>query len=288
MALTDGIIKMVSDELSLWQIWVLRSLLVLPVLFVLARGRVWVAGAGWILLRSLALIGMYLTMYPALPFIDMSLAGAAFYTAPLFIVGLSALVLGNRVTWRHWLAILTGFGGLLLIVRPFAAAFTPVVFLPVIAAAFYAIAAIVTRARCSTMAPTVLGFWLNVAFLVIGGAFTLILSAGLVVPPFDFAFIFAPWRAVSLGQAGVILLLAGLMVGVATTVAKAYQAPQPEVIATFDYCYMIFVIFWGYVFFREVPDSLTLIGMALITLGGVLALMADAGRAQAGAKPSGA
>ncbi|WP_189654734.1 hypothetical protein [Paracoccus mutanolyticus] len=38
---------------------------------------------------------MYLTMYPALAFIDMSVAGAAFYTAPFFIVALSALFLGQ-------------------------------------------------------------------------------------------------------------------------------------------------------------------------------------------------
>ena len=121
MALADAIFKHASADMSLWQIWVMRSAMVLPVMFIMARGRVWHPAAGAIALRSLALIGMYLAMYPALPFIDMSLAGAAFYTAPLFIAGLSALVLGNRITRGHWLAILTGFVGLLVIVRPFAA-----------------------------------------------------------------------------------------------------------------------------------------------------------------------
>lgn len=118
MALTDAIIKQASAEMSLWQIWVLRSAIVLPALFVMAQGRVMVRGAGWVALRCAALIGMYFCMYPALPFIDMSLAGAAFYTAPLFTVGLSSVILGNRISMRHWLAILTGFAGLLVIVRP--------------------------------------------------------------------------------------------------------------------------------------------------------------------------
>lgn len=78
MALTDSIIKNWSAGISLWQIWVLRSALVLPVLFLMARGQVRVAPARWILLRCVALIGMYLAMYPALPLIDLALAGAAF------------------------------------------------------------------------------------------------------------------------------------------------------------------------------------------------------------------
>ena len=147
MALTDAIFKSWSAGISLWQIWVLRSLVVLPVLYVMAGGRVRVAGAGWIALRCLALILMYLTMYPALPLIDMSLAGAAFYTAPLFIAGLSALVLGQRIAGLQWLAILVGFAGLLLIVRPFGLAFTPIILLPVAAAFCYACAAVLTRAK---------------------------------------------------------------------------------------------------------------------------------------------
>jgi drug/metabolite transporter (DMT)-like permease len=68
---------------------------VLPALLFMARTRALAKGAGWIALRCLGLIGICFCMYPALPFIDMVLAGAAFYTAPLFIIGLSAVVLGN-------------------------------------------------------------------------------------------------------------------------------------------------------------------------------------------------
>ena len=65
------------------------------------------------------------------------------------------------------------------------------------------------------------------------------------------------------------------LVGVAIGVAKAYQSPRPEVVATFDYAYMIFAVLWGFVFFREVPDLWTLGGMALITAGGLIVLKAD-------------
>lgn len=277
MALTDALIKEWSSGLSLWQIWVMRSLLVLPVLLVLARGRVAVAGAGWIALRCLALVLMYLTMYPALPLIDMSLAGAAFYTAPLFIAGLSALLLGQRITRLQWLAILTGFAGLLFIVRPLGHAFSPVVFLPVAAAFCYACAAILTRARCMDTPPVVLGFWLNAAFLVIGAVFAALIAAGatkgIAHPALDTPFLLGPWQPLAARDGAILGLLALLMVGVSIGVAVAYKSPQTAVIATLEYAYMIFATFWGFVLFAEIPDRWTIIGMALIAAGGAAVLL---------------
>lgn len=278
MALTDAIFKQWASGVSLWQIWVLRSLMVLPVLFVMARGRVGVPDARWIALRCVALVAMYLCMYPALPLIDMALAGAAFYTAPLFIAGLSALVLGSRITGWQWLAVLVGFAGLLLIVRPFGMAFTPVILLPVAAAFCYACAAVLTRARCMEVEPVVMGFWLNVAFLAVGAAGAGLLQSGLVAPPADFPFLFATWQPLALPDLGVLALLAGLMIGVSIAVAVAYKSPQPAVIATLEYAYMIFAAFWGFVFFAEVPDSWTVAGMVLIAAGGAAVLLVPAGR----------
>lgn len=269
MALTDALIKHSSAGMSLWQIWVLRSAMVLPVLFVMARGRVQVEGGIWVLFRTLALIGMYFCMYPALPFIDLSLAGAAFYTAPLFIVGLSAITLGQRIAYRQWMAIFTAFAGLLLIVRPFGATFTPVVLMPVAAAAFYACSAILTRARCQTITPVAMGFWLNVAFLVFGVVGLGLVSSGVPFTQVDFPFLFAPWQPMTVEDWAIMAVLALLILGIAIGVARAYQSPQPAAIATFDYCYMIFAIFWGYALFGEIPDVWTLVGMALITTAGI-------------------
>ena len=271
MALTDAIIKLSSSEMTLWQIWILRSAIVVPILLVATKGRVCPPGTGWIIARGVALVVQYLCYYAVLPLIDMALAGAAAYIAPFFIVGLSALVLGNRITLRHWLAIASGFAGLLLIVRPFAAAFTPLVFLPIAAALFYAIAAILTRAKCAETPALILALWLNITCLAFGLAIGAV--RGLIVTPEWAGFIFGPWHSMAGGDWGMILVLSVLIIGIAIGLARAYQSPRPEVIATFDYSYMIFVVFWGYVFFGEVPDLWTLAGMALISAGGLGVLM---------------
>ena len=271
MALTDAIIKLSSSEMTPWQIWILRSAIVVPILLVATKGRVCPPGTGWIIARGVALVVQYLCYYAVLPLIDMALAGAAAYIAPFFIVGLSALVLGNRITLRHWLAIASGFAGLLLIVRPFAAAFTPLVFLPIAAALFYAIAAILTRVKCAETPALILALWLNITCLAFGLAIGAV--RGLIVTPEWAGFIFGPWHSMAGGDWGMILVLSVLIIGIAIGLARAYQSPRPEVIATFDYSYMIFVVFWGYVFFGEVPDLWTLAGMALISAGGLGVLM---------------
>ena len=271
MALTDAIIKLSSSEMTLWQIWILRSAIVVPILLVATKGLVCPPGTGWSIARGVALVVQYLCYYAVLPLIDMALAGAAAYIAPFFIVGLSALVLGNRITLRHWLAITSGFAGLLLIVRPFAAAFTPLVFLPIAAALFYAIAAILTRAKCAETPALILALWLNITCLAFGLAIGAV--RGLIVTPEWAGFIFGPWHSMAGGDWGMILVLSVLIIGIAIGLARAYQSPRPEVIATFDYSYMIFVVFWGYVFFGEVPDLWTLAGMALISAGGLGVLM---------------
>jgi drug/metabolite transporter (DMT)-like permease len=271
MALTDAIIKLSSSEMTPWQIWILRSAIVVPILLVATKGRVCPPGTGWIIARGVALVVQYLCYYAILPLIDMALAGAAAYIAPFFIVGLSALVLGNRITLRHWLAIASGFAGLLLIVRPFAAAFTPLVFLPIAAALFYAIAAILTRVKCAETPALILALWLNITCLAFGLAIGAV--RGLIVTPEWAGFIFGPWHSMAGGDWGMILVLSVLIIGIAIGLARAYQSPRPEVIATFDYSYMIFVVFWGYVFFGEVPDLWTLAGMALISAGGLGVLM---------------
>lgn len=273
MALSDALIKLSSAGMTLWQIWILRSALVLPVLWVLARGRVAVPGQGWIALRSAALVAQYVCLYAVLPLIDMALAGAAFYTAPFFILGLSALVLGNRVTGLHWLAVSLGFAGLLLILRPMGAGFTPLVLMPVAAALFYALAAIITRARCEIVPPAVLALWLNLGCLI-GGV---VLGLGrMVLPSPDWAFfLFGPWHPMTLQDWALIGALAVLIIGVGLGLARAYQSPRPEVIAAFDYGYMIFVVFWAFVFFGEIPDGWTLAGAVMIVAGGLGVLVAD-------------
>lgn len=276
MALADAVVKYSSAEMTLWQIWVLRSAIVVPVLLVLNRGRILPRAPRWVLLRSFALVLMYLGIYAAIPLLDLSVIAASLYTAPLFITILSAIALREPITGQNWAAIMVGFVGVLLIVQPAAEGFTPLALVPISAAFLYALAAVVTRAKCAREAAPTLALWVNLMLLVCGGtASLLVLAARPSGAATSYPFLFAVWPTMTFGNWQVIGVLAALMIGIGIGLAKAYQSPKPQVIATFDYSFLIFAAFWGYVFFGEIPSIWNVLGMVLIAGAGVIVLATD-------------
>lgn len=276
MALADAFVKYSSADMTLWQIYVLRSIIVVPILLMMARGHLRFSGPGWIALRSLALALMYLAIYGAIPLLKLSVIAASLYTAPIFIVLLSAIFLREPISVRHWIAILTGFAGVLLIVQPTASGFTPLALIPVVAAFLYAVAAVITQSKCDRIPALTLALSLNLMLLAFGTLVSLLIACTHVGAASDYRFLFGHWHLVDTRDWQVIAVLAVLMIGISIGLAKAYQSPRPQVIATFDYAFLIFASFWGFVFFGEVPDFWTLGGMVMIAVAGLIVLHANA------------
>jgi drug/metabolite transporter (DMT)-like permease len=274
MALADAFIKFASADMTLWQIYVLRSLIVVPVLALLARGRAWPSGLRWIVLRSLALALMYLGIYGVIPFLSLPVLAASLYTGPLFIVALSAIFLREPISALHWLAIFIGLAGVLLIVRPAASGFTPLALVPVAAAFLYALAAVLTRAKCNDVPALTLALWLNLVLFAFGAVASLSIAYAGIDATIHYPFLFGGWSDMGGRNWQVIFVLAALMVGISVGLAKAYQSPHPQVIATFDYAYLPFAALWSFIFFREMPDFWITCGMALIVAAGLIVLRA--------------
>jgi len=277
MSFGDALIKLESASFTAWQIFALRSLIVLPLLMLIMRLRapgdpILPRSLGWVALRSALLTLMWIAYYAALPLISLSAAAVAFYTAPLFIALLARLVIGEAVGPTRWLGIVLGFAGVLIVLRPGADTFSPAVLLPVLAAMFYAVAAIVTRARCLGERPLSLALGLNAGLLVAGVLAPLIMS---LAPPSAadataHPFLFGPWASMGTREWALMAALALLMVCFGTGVAMAYQVAPAAVIGAFDYTYVAFAVLWSYLVFGDQPDALAVAGMALIAIGGVL------------------
>ena len=71
-------------------------------------------------------------------------------------------------------------------------------------------------------------------------------------------------------------MLDHVIVGIGVGLAAAYQAAPPIIVATFDFSYLIFAALFGFLVFSEVPDRLTLAGMALIAAAGMVVMRASA------------
>lgn len=295
MSFQDALIKFISSDMTLWQIYVLRSALALILLgalpgltgkferpqnahptqtthFIRASHLFRTALSSWILARSALLVLMYICIYAAVPVLNLSVIGAGFYTGPLFIAVLSALLLGEPVGRRGWLAIFCGFAGVLVILRPGSDDFLWVAVLPILAGLFYALAAIITRSRCRTASPVGMAFSLNIALFATGSFASLFVMLWQPTPA-EIAtapFLFASWARMGSTEWGIIGVLAVLIVLIGMGLAAAYQSAPPVIIATFDYTYLLFAACWSLVLFADPPDMGTLIGMALIAGAGLL------------------
>jgi drug/metabolite transporter (DMT)-like permease len=221
------------------------------------------------------LMVMWITFYAALQVQSLPIVGAAYYTGPLFITLLSALIIGEPVGIRRWMAVLIGFVGVLVILRPGTNSFSYVTLLPIVSALFYALAAVVTRTKCLEEGPLVLSLGLNFSFLAVGAIGT----AGIAIwnptalQTAASPFLLGHWFAMGGREWGIIAFLAALIVAVSSGVAKAYQSGPPAIIATFDYAYLVFSAFWSFVFFSDLPNAATIVGMFLIAGAGILAVL---------------
>lgn len=279
LSLNDAVIKLISVNFSLWQLFALRSAIALPVLLVIIK--IWRPYAnlipqsiGWVFIRSLLLALMWVAYFSALPHLQLSVAAAAYYTLPLFIILISALLTGERVGAIGWVAVCLGFLGVLVMLRPEVDGFNTLALLPILAAIFYAFAMIITRTKCRSEDVLVLSVALNVSFIIVGGFVSLFLAASNLneASVLENAFLLGEWVDIGFRETIALVFLAvALLIG-SIFAAVAYQSASPSTVAPFDYCYLVFSVMWGFVFFAELPDILTMTGIAMIAAAGIIAM----------------
>ena len=278
LSLGDTLVKFISTHFSLWQICVLRSLLAMLALTALlklpAPGlSVVPVSIRWTLLRSVFLTLMWVIYYTALPHVHLSALAAVLYTIPLFITLFSALFTDDRVGWTSWAAVILGFAGVLVIVRPAAADFSPYAILPLFSAIFYVLAMILTRTKCRRENPKVLALWQNLVAIVIGAVASVILliwqPAGLAAAD---QFLFGGWVPLTPLHWLAMAVLASIIVIANIAGAVAYQRGPPPVVATFDYSYLVFSTLLGLLIFSEVPDMQSAVGIVMIAVAGIVAV----------------
>ncbi len=279
LSLGDALIKQISADFPLWQIFVLRSIIAIPVLIAVIKARYQSVSlkplnVGWTALRSLMLTFMWVAYYTALPHVALSVAAAVYYTLPLFITLFAALFIGEKVGVQGWIAVFLGFCGVLLILKPQAVDFNAYALLPLISAILYAFAMIITRTKCKNESPLILSFGLNVSFISVGvfATFFIWLWGPSSAEVETYRFLLGRWIAMGTQEWLAINLLATAVIIGSVFGAIAYQSGPSSVVSTFDFAYLAFAVLWGLLFFAEVPDAITAAGILLIAAAGILAV----------------
>lgn len=203
-------------------------------------------------IRGVTLAASSLFFFSSLAFMPIAEASAITFLAPLLVTAMSAYFLRERVRRSAWVALAGGFVGVLFIVRPGGAVFSPAAALPLATAVCFAIYQLLTRRLAgvdSTMATLFIGALVSTLIV----SFLLPFYWGLPQSAFHAA-LFVMLGV--LGAAGHFVLI------------RAFEYAPPSVVAPFVYTQLVTVLLLGYLVFGEFPNGWSLAGMAIIVLSG--------------------
>lgn len=277
LSLSDALVSLNSGSFALGQVLAVRSFFAAIILAAASGG--WVAFLGsitssgpWIWARSFCLALMWGCYYAGLPSMPFSLAAACYYTAPMWMAALSAVLTGYRIDFRGGASIALGLAGVVAILRPGIGAVSPLVALPLLAAFFYALAAVITAVKCRQASPMAIALNLNIVLAASGLVYVLVLVAAGAGS--EAGFVFSAWPRLTKSAWGLLLGLGVLLAIITAAVACAYQRAPAPVIGLFDNSYLVFAVLWGLLLFGEMPDGVDLTGIMLIGAGAILASFA--------------
>lgn len=266
-AFMDAGLKLLTAHYPSTEVAALRGLMSLPI--VLA----WAAFAGglgqlvrvrWPLhfVRGLLAVVMMITFTFALKELSLANAYALFFVAPLIIAILSIFMLGDRVTLTQWLAILIGFGGVLIVAKPGAHGFGALGTLAMLGTACaYALSSILVKIIGRTDSTQAMVFWMT-CILAIG-------STLLALPD---------WQPVQRAHFPILL-------GIAITgalgqwgITVAFQHTAPASVAPLEYSGLAWAIALDYLIWASLPGWNTLVGAAVIIASGLFVLRYESRR----------
>jgi drug/metabolite transporter (DMT)-like permease len=258
--LEDLFVKKLSADISTGQILMMLGLggTIAFALMARSKGHRLTARHFWtrgLMMRTVAEGFAAVTFVLSLKLIDLSTVAAVFQVTPLVITMGAALFLGEAVGWRRWMAILIGFVGVLIIIRPGMTAFDPNVGFVLAAVFFVMIRDLITRGLPANVPSTVVSFQAFVA-VVISGALLAVLSA-------------TPLQSLEVNQ--MWFILGGMVFGVSGyyCIVAATRIGEAAVVTPFRYARLVFSLIVGFVVFHERPDMWTLLGASIVIAMGI-------------------
>jgi len=258
-ALEDLFIKLLSSHLPVSQILIILGFsgsLVFLITALLTRAPILHKD----LLNKPLIIRTFCELFAALFFVSaialtpLSSATSILMATPLMVTIGAAVFFGEKVGWRRWTAVIVGFCGVLLILRPGFDSFMPASLLAVISTLFLAVRDLVTRAMRFEISTTTVSMY---AFFACG-------ISGFIAMPFYSAVVMP-------APAEILYLLSATFVGVLGyyAVVLATRDGDVSVISPFRYSRLVFAMILAVIILSERPDSLTLSGAVIIVLSGV-------------------
>jgi drug/metabolite transporter (DMT)-like permease len=252
----DALGKWLLVTYSVWQMLLIRSVAAL----ILMAPFIW--RAGWpafrdaprpglqivrIVLSSLEVV-MFFVAVTHLPLADTVI----FYLAgPIYVTALSALLLGEKVGWRRWSAVLIGFAGVVISLRPSPATLTWPALIALAGSISFAFLMITTR--------------------VVRGTPDIVLASGQIIATFVLGIVSAPfaWKAAPTGDVLQMALLGVVAVTALLCVNRSLKLAPASVVVPYQYTLLVWATVFGYLVFGDVPTPHVIIGGVIIVAAGL-------------------
>jgi len=274
----DATVKLVSAELPASEIVILRGLiatamLVVGMLAMRATRPLSLLLTPIMLLRLLAAAGATVFIVMALRYLPLATATTVLQATPLVVTAGAALLYGDVVGWRRWSAVLTGFLGVVLIVRPGGGNFGAAAYLILIALVCTTTRDLSTR-----------GLPKDIPSIFVAAASTAVATlSGLAIVPFD-----AAWSLPTPWAWSVLTACAACLFVATTFITVGLRTGEIAVVAAFRYAPVPLSLLLGWWFWGDVPDAVAWLGIALVLGAGLYTLhreRASLRRAPAAASP---
>lgn len=260
----DAIAKHLSVSISPLQISWSRFALTMLVLcpFVVMRGGLRALLPPHLVLhffRGFGIAGATAFFFGAVAVMPLADVAAIFFVEPLILTIFSAIFLGEGIGWRRILAVVVGFAGAMLIIRPSFSEVGIVALMPLGAAFCFAGYMVITKKLAGSCDP-----WTMQAMAGISG--TLLLGALMLAGDG------AGWLEIvtpSAVEMGWLCVIAAVAMLCHSLIIFALQRVDAGVIAPLQYLEIIGATFWGWLIFKALPDPLTWLGIAIIVASGL-------------------
>lgn len=261
-AVEDVFVKAAARVMPLGQILLLMGIVGVAVFALMAKARgeavaprAFVAPA--MLVRSAFEVVGRLFYGLSIALTALSTTSAILQATPLVVVAAAALFFGEKVGWQRWLAVIVGFVGVLVILRPGVEGFSALSLLAVVGLLGFAGRDLATRAAPRGLSNRQLGI-LGFAMLATAGAILLAWSGGAVVPDLH----------------GLALLAGGSVFGILGyhALTGAMRTGEVSLVTPFRYTRLVFAMILAMAIFGERPDAATWAGAALVVASGIYTL----------------
>ena len=275
-AIQDSIMKYIYNSVSLYEVYIIRTLvsffIILAFLKLLKKPIIFKTHYPFLTFCRIILFFFgFSSFYISLTIMPLATATALFFVTPFLITIFAKFILKDEIGPRRWFAVIIGFIGVYIILNPNFDNFDYLSLTPILCAFCYSLSMIIIKKTSEKDDVYSQMFQFYIGATIISTLFYFFIGDGRynTIDNPAAQFIFREWF-LNLEFSLIYMIILGFTAAAAfVLVFSAYRVASPAVVSPFEYSILVWSTLSGWIFFDEIPNTKTFIGMILIVFGGV-------------------